>query len=327
MKKQTITILLAALVLQLAITAYVYRPGQGPAQETREFFSGLSPSQVTAMAITDDEGKSITLNKGDKGWTVGPAGYPGDKEDIERVLKKITGLKASRIVTRTRASHPRLKVADTLFNRKVVLTTSGGEKIFYLGAAPSAKTIHLRMDGEDEVYLVKDLASWELQTGKESWWQGKYVDWNQEKLTGLTVRNANGEIILGRDKDGGWVLEGGEDARGDKDKIISLVSTLSTISVADYLPPDSETPAADPVATVVYRQKDGEVTLTIWPKTKDENDYTAKNSASPFFATIRGYVVEDILKARKDDLIAPPAPDTAKEEGQTAASGAAETEE
>lgn len=304
MKKKITTLLVAALVLQLALIAYVYRPGQDKGPAARELFPGLDASAVTALTITDDSGKSITLTRKDKAWEVGAEKYPGDGDDITRVLKKIAALKTARLVTKTKASHVRLKVAETLFNRKVDLKTAGGDTIFYLGTAPSAKTVHLRKEGENEVYLVKDLAAWELQTGKESWWRDKYIDWQQKKLTGLTLHNANGDIRLGRDDKGGWKLEGDNAARADKDKVISLVSTLSTITLSDYLPADTTPPKEAPAATVIYHNKDGEVTLTIWPKKKDDADYLAKSTASPFYARIRAYVVDDILKAKPEQLLA-----------------------
>ena len=298
MKKQTNLILITVLILQLALIAFLYRPGQEKLPPRLNLFEGLVAEQVTAIDITDDEGNSLSLTREGKSWTVGSNNYPADQESIKTLLAKIAKLQSARVVTRTRASHSRLKAGKELFNRKVVLKGEGEETQFFLGTAPGSKSVHLRRAGEDEVYLTNNLASWELQADKESWWQTKYVNLDQE-IQELALQNANGVIHLSKDEDGNWQLKENPDGRSlDQQQVEELVESLNPISISKYL---DQPPKADkaPITTINYQTKETKLTLQIWPKDEEHGDYTVKSSQSTFHAKIRSYILDQAIKIKQ----------------------------
>ncbi len=300
-------VLFVLLVLQAALIAFLYRPGQNTAPAAANLFKALSPAQLTGLVITDDQGKSISLIK-KEGWQISQGEFPADQAKIEGLIKKLADMKSSRLVSQTSGSHARLKVADSAFNRKVELNLGDAKTVFFLGTSPSAKSIHLRLAEAKEVYQINDLAAWEVQTDKESWWQSKYVSQPAANLTGLTIANAVGVIELSYDATKkAWQLKDSPEVALDTKRLETLINSVSDITTAAYLAKDFS-PKGQPLATVTYQAKEGAATtLQIWAKTKQEdNDQAVKVSSSPFYAKIKEYAVKDALEIRREALIATP---------------------
>ncbi len=311
------TVLLVLLVVQAALIAFLYRPGRDAAPVAANLFKGLTPAQLTAMTVTDDQGKSISLVK-KEGWRITPGEFPADQGKIEGLLKKMAAMKSSRLVSQTQGSHVRLKVADTDFNRKVELSLGDKKTVFFLGTAPSSKSIHLRLAEAKEVYQVNDLSAWEIQADNESWWQTKYLSQPVADLTGLTVANAAGPIELARDGKKGWQLKANPETALDAKEVETLVNSVSEISIASYLAKEF-TPKGTPLATITYQTKDGATTLQVWPQEKPEDgDQVIKASNSPFYAKIKNYLLKQALEVRLDQLKAKTGTESSKTETEPA---------
>jgi hypothetical protein len=179
-------ILLALLVVQIGVLALVYRPVQeGPAATGQPLFPGLAGEDVQAVIITGEDGGMIRLVRQEQGWQIvaarasesedpGPSAIepplPADALRMEELAGQLTGLQAVRLVTRTRASHGRLQVAEEHFVRRIELSTGDGRSaVLFLGSAPSFKTVHARRSGESEVYLVEGITTWETDTDLVAW--------------------------------------------------------------------------------------------------------------------------------------------------------------
>lgn len=305
MSKQKNILLFILLALQAALIVFLYRPGQNAAAPQLALFTNLVPAQVTALTITDDAGKSITLTKS-AAWKVGEAGFPGDQETIDGLLAKISALQTSRLVTKTKGSHGRLKVSDTLFNKKVAITQQGGDITFFIGTSPNSKSVHIRRAGENEVYQVSGLATWEVLADVSSWWQSKYVAIDDSKLQSVLVTNALGSLAFSKNSEGKWQLEGIESLALDSAKVDDFLASINNISLSEYLA-SPHTESSEPAATITYTLSAGEpITLQIWPGKEENDDQAAKISTSDFYATIRAYVLKDILEAQADGFLAAP---------------------
>lgn len=304
MTKTKNTGLFILLIVQAALIVYLYRPGQGAPPPAASLFSGLRPETVTSFTITDNMGKTISMAKIKQAWTVGPDSYPGDNDKINSMIRLVAGLKSSRLVSRTKGSHSRLKVGDELFNRKIVLSGPGRKKAvtFFLGTAPSARTIYLRRAGDNDVYEVSGLSIWKLQTDKESWWQAKYVAVNPADLRSLTLTNHE-EISLQRDAKGNWHLAGAPaDRKLDKNRVTELLNSVCKIFISGYEGKDF-TPHDQAVATITYKTRDKTFNLRIWPKDNKTNEQVVKNSQARFYARLEPYILKDTLELKKSDLL------------------------
>ena len=320
-------VLAVLLILQAGLVAYLYRPGQNQAPPAAAIIKDLAPESVSALTITDGLGKTLTLTLAkDKDWRISGSDYPADQEKIEALLKKFAAMKASRLVSQTPSSYARLKVADSDFNRKVALEAGGKQIVFYLGTAPSAKSIHLRLAGAKEVYQVSDLAAWEVLAEQDSWWQTKYVNLPAAELSALTIANAQGGIELLHDQQN-WRLAGKPDAALDSHPLETLLNAATQVSISSYLPKDF-TPKGQPVATITCREaKGGEpLTIQIWDKDKPGDlDQPIKSSASPLYAKVKAYAVKELLAAKADSLLAASPVPEGKDNGKAAPAAPAAT--
>lgn len=302
------TLLIVLLVVQAALIAFLYRPGRNVAPVAASLFKDLAPGQVTSLTITDDQAKAITLSK-KEGWRVDPGDYPADQAKVDTLINKLAAIKSSRLVSQTKGSHARLKVAEADFNRKVELARGDQKSVFYLGTSPSSKSIHLRLAEAKEVYLANDLAASEVQADRESWWQTRYLNQPLDALTGLTIVNASGTIelvgVAAKDTKGakqGWQLKGSPETPLDAKRVETLVNSLSEITIASYLD-QGASPKGKPLATVTYQTKEGGTTLQIWAKAKSgDGDQVVKASNSPLYAKIKEYAVKEALEAKLDGL-------------------------
>ncbi len=316
MKKTKNIGLFVLLIIQAALIIYLYQPGRNNAPAAAALFSGLSTDTINSFTITDDSGKSVHLGKTADHWTVGDK-YPADVSKIKTIIDRIAKLKNSRLVSRSKGSHSRLKVGEQMFNRKVTMKDSSGKDItFFLGTSPSSKAIHLRRAGDDDVYEVSGLTAWQLQAENESWWQTKYVTVNPADLQSLTISHDSGSaakgkenISLSRDAKGNWQLTGAPaGSKLDEKRIGRLLDTISEISITGYEEKDF-TPQSKAISTITYKTKNKSFDLQIWAKKGEKvGTQIIKNSASKFYAKVSSYILKDTLELKQADLITKPEP-------------------
>lgn len=301
-KNKTLSIL---LIIQLIVIAFVYWPSSEQATQKTAFFSDTALEQIKGFTITDDENNSISLNKQEGNWLSQQGAYPANRETIETLLGKILSLQSARLVTNTQSSQVRLKVSSDVFNRKVdLLLADGNSKSFFLGTSPNNKTIHFRLAGENEVFIVKDLASWEMQTDKESWWQTTYVSVPKDELAAVKITNPNGTLTVQKGAEDKWlVAEANSDQNVSADKIETLMGSFAKISLGEYISREQPEGLGEPICTVEYTTIAGAFVLTIWAADEEKGSHIAKASNRDFYVTIQAYLLENFLDAQLSDYL------------------------
>ena len=295
-------------LVQLALIFVVFRPVKHESVGVGPLLAEFNVDQVTGLAIMDDENKAIRLEKGDSGWIIAPAvkgqaALPANVGKAEGLLKKFAGLSRERLVTRTVSSQNRLQVGQ-VFSRKIVMTAGEEAYTLYLGSAPNFKTIHVRLAGENDVYLAQDLSAWEAPADKESWWETDYVKVDPESFVGLELTNPLGTIKLDKAADGRWSLAGmAEGKELAADGLQSFFSDLSRVPILEYksagFVPGWKAPEA--VLKIVTAKES--LTLEVGPKDEEKGEHVVKSSAIPFYATASSYAVKDILERVSVDLL------------------------
>jgi len=315
---KTNKILSVLLAIQLLLTGYLFWSGHRPATATVELLAGLNASQVQRVVISESDDKQVVLRRNDKGWLVELAPdreYPADREKVETMLSRLAGLQSGRLVSRTKSGQRRLKVTGDLYNRKVELVTDKGTRTLYLGTSPSYQSVHVRVGDSDEVYLVRDLAAWELPGEPSGWWQGRYLDFDPAQVLEVEVSNRQGTLHLIREsaKDP-WRLDGAG-PQPDAKKVASLLPALCRVTINQVVADSAWEPKGDPEATVQLKSAGGQEELNIWPRAGENSDYPVKVAGSQFYAKAGSYVVEPILNAKAKALQAEESkPESAKSE-------------
>jgi hypothetical protein len=315
-------ILALLLAVQIIIIIFVYAGGADYSKPQIELLSGLGNEKINKLVITDDEEQSATLVKGEDGWFLDRAETPADEEKEGRIIKstdvfhypvdqekantlaeKLAGLQSTRLVTRTASSHDRLQVGEESFSRKIEISTAGGaaEKIF-LGVAPNYKTIHVRMDDDENVYLVKDLALWEAPADAVSWWPNQYVKFSVDAMQKVDLKNDNGSFSLEKDKEGKWRLAG--NAADLKDETLTeFIDRIKEISLVDFVTDGKQKKLGKPAAVLTVHTPEKQINITIWPKDEETSDHVVKSSDSALYARVGAYEVEHLLQKKKMDFL------------------------
>ena len=313
-------ILIALLVIQLVLGGIAFWPRSAPASAVGEpLLKDIAAEDIVGLTIHDDTDVSIELSRvagsGEAGWgLVDAEAYPVDGSKVTPLLDKLLAIKQSRLVTTTSASHKRLQVATNDFLRKIDLkTTDGKTRTLFLGSSAGMQAIHVRLEGEDEVYQAGDLAVWDFGTGPTAWIDPVYLSVNQAGVTEMTLRNANGEWTFSKDADGNWTMQGlAPDETLNSNNVVGLLSRVSSVRMKRPLG-KSETPdygMAQPNAVVTLKVKETDQlisqTLTIGAKDEGDQSYVVKSSRSDYYVSIAEATAMDLVERTRDEFLQPP---------------------
>ena len=306
-------ILFALLAAQIVLAVLVFLPRFIPARAaSAPLFASLTPADVAAIRILDETGNRVDLVKRGDAWTVAETDdFPVDAGRVDSFLTKVTDLKTQPLVTRTSASHKRLKVADDDFVRRVDLTRADcSTATLFIGSA-SGGGAHVRAGGQDEVYLTRDLGSFDANANVSGWIDTAYLSVPQDKVTSLTLENANGTLDFEKDASGNWTLK--DLAAGevfDPNNLTTLLTRLSSLAMIRPLgrADKPEYGLAEPKAVVTVNTSDdpgGTKTyvLRVGAKDDESNSYVVISSESPYYVRMASFNVEDFVTRTRQDFL------------------------
>jgi hypothetical protein len=311
-------ILAAILVVQLALVAVFFWPRSATVAGGVPLLPGLEADQVARLTIADEAGAQVQLAKRTGRWVLPEAGdYPCKEDAVPDLVAKLVALQTDRLVTQTRASHKRLKVADQDYAHRVdVERADGGSDTLYLGTSPSYSTIHVRLDGQDEVYLASGLSGADVGAGAATWVDTLYYSAAPDQVVSLTLQNGNGQFVFQKDDAGTWTMDDlPEGETLSQNNVTSLVNRVASVRLTRPL--GSETQADygldTPRAVIVIQIREGEgttvsQTLHVGAASAEDNTYVLKSSESPYYVRVAQYTVEDWIEKTLDDFLEQPVP-------------------
>jgi hypothetical protein len=316
---RTNQILAGVLALQVIVAVVAFLPRSSAGAAGEPLFAGVEANQVVWVQIADAEGGQIELEKADAGWTLaGTEGFPCTEGAVPGFLDKLLALDTSRLVTETPDSHARLQVADDAFSRKVSFRLEDGtEHTLLMGTSPSYNAVHVRVEGQDQVYLASGLSTSDASVTATTWIDAQYVNLQSDQVAALTVENAQGAFAFAKDEDGTWQMQGlAEDETLNEGEVSALVTRISSLRMQRPLG-KAEDPAygmGDPHAVVTVQTRDEEgatatQTLVIGAQDATDNSYVVKASTSPYYVRVADYSVQDFVQEARTDLLEqPPTP-------------------
>ncbi len=201
---------LLALVQIAVLVLVVLTVARPPAQAVGPLLGAdVTPDKVVDIRVEDADGNTIELKKAGVDWVLpGADSYPADGQRVGDFLSALTGVQRRGLVADTSDAYKRLEVADDSFQRKVTLTLDGGgTTTLLIGSEPSYGSTHLRVQGDQGVYLSHTLHSSQARTDASAWVKPVVVDLDKANVTAVTIHNAQGELHFTRSADG-WSLDG-----------------------------------------------------------------------------------------------------------------------
>ncbi|RPI47640.1 MAG: DUF4340 domain-containing protein, partial [Chloroflexi bacterium] len=285
-------LLAGLLVVQLILAAVIFWPRPAGGQVGEPLFPGMEADQVVALTITGSDGQSVKLARTEGHWVLPEAGdYPVLEDNVSTLLQAIVGLEAERRVTQTSGSHARLQVAGDEFNRRVEIELADGSRhVLYLGSSPTFQALHIRAEGQDDVYLTSALTAEDAGVGAVDWVERTYFSVPTQEAISLTLENAHGTFQFTKEGEE-WTMDGvaGEESFDagrfqtvlSRATSVSLLAPLGTEELAEY---GLETPAA-----VVSIETGGDAhktyVLTVGAQDAEGSSYV-KSSESPYYVRV-----------------------------------------
>jgi hypothetical protein len=306
-------ILIGVLIVQLIVAALVFLPRTPSSEaEVQALLPGLDAEQVTALTITSGEGESITLAKKDGAWVVASAGdYPTVEGDVSAFLDKVAAIQTSRLVTETPGSHKRLGVAGDDYERLVEIEADDGSAYqLYIGSSPSFGVAHVRVGGEDEVYLTPELSAQDAGTRATDWVDSIYVDLPSEEVTAFSLENKQGTFAFAKEA-GAWTMVGlAEGEVVNENAVETLLNRATRVTLQQPLGTEEEATygLGDPNAVVTLATADGRYTLRVGAQNAEDNSYVVAWSESPFYVRVGEFAVRDLVEKTREDLLQQPTP-------------------
>ena len=322
--KRSQIVLAGLLAVQIALAVGLLWPRGAQTAEGKPLFAGLTADGIIALTISDDTGATLTLRKEAGQWLLPDADdFPAQATKITPFLEQLVALDSSRVVARTPASHRPLYVADDTFLRRVEFETADGTRhTLLLGTSPRYDTVHVRVGGQNEVYLARGLNTWNIGPAANLWIDTLYLSIPRETVSRVTLENAHGPFVFdaaGVDENGdpNWTLEGlgeGETlAVGETRLLINQALSLNMVAPLGK----SEQPEyglAEPNAVVTLETEEGTITLTLGAQDEQGLYYVAKASNNPYYVHVSRGSVARLVDATRETLVPPPPEATSQAE-------------
>jgi hypothetical protein len=262
--RRTQLVLLGVLALQAVLilllrNPFADEPGSVEARTLLPGLEGVTPSRIEIEGGEDDQ--KVTLRRAGNGWEVAELdGFPADAQKIETLVADLGAIRVRRPIVSSERYHDTFRVEDDAFEARIrVWSGDAGDPQadLIVGKSANYQTSHARVAGEDAVYEIRGLTSYQLRADTAAWIVKDVFGASPEQVTGIALANASGTIELERDESGGWRVVGDGPAP-DAETIEDLVRTAASVRFAEAVGPREEAHGlAAPAVRVTLRWPGG----------------------------------------------------------------------
>ncbi|MEO0604249.1 MAG: DUF4340 domain-containing protein, partial [Myxococcota bacterium] len=211
--EQMLRILMGAFLVQGLLAIITWWPTDSGPAEPRDLVetdaSALERITVTgSVQRSETPDEPLVLARDGETWTL-PSKFDLDvpESKIAKLLEAIDSLEVVRPIAENAYRHADLDVADDQHTRKLVLETASGDTTtVFLGSA-SGSAAHVRVEGEDEVYRVRGVTAYSIQTGASSYFDAEILDVDPSTVDQLTVRREDGTSFTFTQAEGQWQVD------------------------------------------------------------------------------------------------------------------------
>ena len=312
-------ILAALLIGQLIVGVLaLVLPVQATQTQSRPLLEQLTDADVTAFTIREQPDNEVRIARKDDQWVLPDVDdYPVDKTKVTELLSKLTSIQVGKPVLTTAGGHARLQVAEDAFNRRVDLATNKGERTLFFGQARGGSA-HVRVAGSDEVFLTTRLAPYDIASDLSSWINAVYFTSTQQEIGRVAIANITGTLEFQRNLADAWELKGLAASEtfdpGRLETILTRVSSLyMTRPLGKVEKPEYGLSRPTAVLTLTLKSDISglqPLVLKVGARNEADNTYVVKSSGSPWYAHVNAFVLEEIINARREDFLQPPATPT-----------------
>ncbi len=275
----------------------------------------VQASDIVKMTISDKDGKTLTLAKQGADWTLPDfENYTAKSDQVMQFLNKLIGIKTDVLATNTASSLKRLQVADDDFVRKIDLQGADGKvRTLYLGTASGGSANHVRLGGQDNVYVARGINAFEAATDVNGWINPTYLSVPQSDILSASIENAQGKFEFANNANA-WTMKnlpGG--AQFNQQELMTLLARLGSLNMQSPLGKEArpeyglDKPSATVTAVVSDTNATKVYTLKIGAQ-DSEGNYPVISSDSTWYVKVPGASVEPFINAKTETFLAQATP-------------------
>ena len=308
-------VLTALLAVQVVILIVTRLPGGAAAPEP--LLAGLAADAAERIEIDDGADGRVVIARQESGWVVTDAGgYPADGTRVTDLLDRLAAARRDRLVARTDAGRRELRVLPDDFERRLRVGAGTETFLIYVGADAGADGAHVRVDGQDEVWSVDGLPSWQVSTDPTYWVDPIYVRVEPERIAAFELQNAAGTFRFER-TDQGWTSPDlGEGESVDQERLTAFTDRFSALRMQRPLGVEPPATGFDPPAAVVRidlrpaeggaaesTEAAGSVELAIGAAAGDDGAYVVKSADSEYYVEVSNFTLADLVDADRSVFV------------------------
>ncbi len=296
---------------QIVLIVLVFLPRLLPSQsQSGPLLGNVQANDIVKMTISDNTGKTLTLAKPGSDWTLPDyENYTANGDQVAQFIGKLIQIKTDVLETNTASSLKRLQVADNDFVRKVDLQGKDGTvHTLYLGTASGGGANHVRLGGQNNVYVARGINAFEAATDVNGWINSTYLSIPQDNILSASIENAQGKFEFSNNA-GVWSMKnlpGG--AEFNQQELSTLLAGLGSLNMQSPLgkedKPEYSLDKPNATVTVVVSDTNNTKVTTLKIGTKDSaGNYPVISSDSTWYVTVPAASVEPFITAKLDTFL------------------------
>ena len=312
-------ILSGLLAAQIALAVVMLTRGDDTAAHKPEpLLAGFDAAKVTKLEVFAKDGTkpAVALAKQGSSWVLASSfDYPALDSKVNDLLASVAKLAADAPIATQASRQKQLRVDDTDFERKLVITADGKATTLFVGSSAGARRSAVRIGGDSRVYAVGSLTAWSIGGEPRDWVDTSYVKVGKDELAKVTIEHDGSTIELERDGDhwkaaiGGTPIALGSGESLDTAMIDRIVDAASSIDLAS--PADPKRDASKPTATITLQRKaqtGSSPAPVLIDVIADGASFWVHDRASARAAIVDKGRLADVVEANRDKLVKKPEP-------------------
>jgi hypothetical protein len=296
--------LAALLIIQLLLALALGLSGgrtMAPTAADEPLF-GFTPEQVKGVRIESGDGaEAISLVRRDDAWVIeNLADLPVQGAKLDQLLDDLGDLKRPLPIATSEAARKRFKVADSAFERRLVIDGEQGPiGSLLIGDSPGFRRVFAR-PGEDQAVYDLRIALSDVSPRRDDWIDPGLLRLESEEIT----RIATNDWTLAKGEDGVWALADSDQAP-DQEAVTAMVMRLANLSYRGVLGVE-DSPAynqQDPLVVLDIGLADGATRSYRISKAQDSEDYVLRDTARPWYFKLSEVDLGELHETTLEDLL------------------------
>lgn len=257
----------------------------------------IKTDQINQLKIDKLNEKKLVLIKKEGAWKIQDYfDFPVSEQKLNQFLLKLSSLKKTLVVAKTKETAKRFKVTESNYEIKITI----GDQILLMGASPGYQKVYTRLSKQPEIYAVK-FGAYEANTDPKEWIDKTLFHVNPSDVTRIELPT----FTLERQGDF-FVLKGlKEHEEMIEAKVKRLVSKLTSMSFQEILGDKNK---------AIYRQKSPLFSYTLilssgqsiqyaFSKPRKADYAVLKVSSRKEYVKLQSYSIDSLMKTTKQNFI------------------------